>query len=86
MKKRCIRLYHFYHPDDVISAQLFTELAEYFVANGMEPEVWTSNRYCHEALNTKTITPSKEILNCDNWKGDCILTIIYEKTPFVNSF
>ena len=63
MKKRCILLYHFYHPDDVISAQLFTELAEYFVANGMEPEVWTSNRYCHEALNTKTITPSKEILN-----------------------
>jgi len=63
MKKRCILLYHFYHPDDVISAQLFTELAEFFAANGLEPEVWTSNRYCHEALNVKKIQPPVEVLN-----------------------
>lgn len=39
-------LYHYYHPDDVISALQFTGLAEGLSERGYEVEVWPSNRSC----------------------------------------
>ena len=40
-------LYHFYHPDDVVSAQEFTGLAEGLTLKKWEVEAWPSNRDCH---------------------------------------
>jgi len=39
-------LYHFFHPDDVVSARLFSEFAEELVIRGWNVKVLTSNRYC----------------------------------------
>jgi colanic acid biosynthesis glycosyl transferase WcaI len=50
-------LYHFFHPDDVISGQLFSGLAEDLAQRGWEVEALTSNRSCHA---DKTIRPSIE--------------------------
>jgi colanic acid biosynthesis glycosyl transferase WcaI len=43
--KICI-LYHFFHPDDVVSARHFSDLAEGFAAAGWDVEVQPSNRAC----------------------------------------
>lgn len=58
--KICI-LYHFFHPDDVVSARHFSDLAEGFAAAGWEVEVLPSNRACR---NLSQQYPAKEI-----WKG-----------------
>ncbi len=39
-------LYHFFYPDDVVSARHFTHFAEELVKRGWEVTVFTSNRYC----------------------------------------
>jgi colanic acid biosynthesis glycosyl transferase WcaI len=44
-RKICI-LYHFFHPDDVVSARHFSDLAEGFGRAGWEVEVLPSNRAC----------------------------------------
>jgi colanic acid biosynthesis glycosyl transferase WcaI len=43
--KVCI-LYHFFHPDDVVSARHFSDLAQGIAAAGWEVEVLPSNRAC----------------------------------------
>ena len=50
-------LYHFYRPDDVISAIQKAGLAEALVALGWEVEVWTSNRSCHHKTLKYSIKP-----------------------------
>lgn len=40
-------LYHFFHPDDVVSSQLFSGLAADLAQRGWEVEALTSNRSCH---------------------------------------
>jgi glycosyltransferase involved in cell wall biosynthesis len=40
-------LYHYYHPDDVVSAQHIADLCEELVARGWEVETWPANRSCH---------------------------------------
>ena len=39
-------LYHFFHPDDVVSARHFSDLAEELVRRGWNVDVLTSDRYC----------------------------------------
>ena len=39
-------LYHFFHPDDVVSARHFSDLAEGLAERGWDVHVLTSNRYC----------------------------------------
>lgn len=46
--KICI-LYHFFHPDDVVSARHFSDLAEGFAAAGWDVEVQPSNRACRNS-------------------------------------
>jgi len=46
--KICI-LYHFFHPDDVVSARHFSGLAEGLAAAGFEVEVLPSNRACRNS-------------------------------------
>jgi colanic acid biosynthesis glycosyl transferase WcaI len=58
--KICI-LYHFFHPDDVVSARHFSDLAEGFAAAGWEVEVLPSNRACRN--------PSQQYPAKDIWKG-----------------
>lgn len=43
-KPSALIFYHFYHPDDVVSAQQFKGLAEGLVARGWDVEVMPSNR------------------------------------------
>jgi colanic acid biosynthesis glycosyl transferase WcaI len=40
-------LYHYYWPDDVVSAQLFTGLCE-GLADQFDVETWPGNRGCHD--------------------------------------
>ena len=54
-------MYHFYKPDDVISAHLFTELAEGLAQKGWDVTVYTSNRYCTRP--NETITEKQETIN-----------------------
>jgi glycosyltransferase involved in cell wall biosynthesis len=45
---RCVILYHYYYPDDVVSARHFTDFAEGLSTNGWDVRVFTSNRYCRK--------------------------------------
>lgn len=53
-------LYHFFHPDDVVSAQLFSDLAVDLATKGWQVEALTSNRSCHAQT---TYRPPREIWN-----------------------
>ncbi len=44
-KPSVLLLYHFFFPDDVVSARQYTQLAEDLVAQGWDVTVLTSNRY-----------------------------------------
>ena len=44
---KILTLYHYYHPDDVVSALQFTGLSEGLVEKGFEVETWPCNRSCH---------------------------------------
>lgn len=50
-------LYHFFHPDDVVSGQLFSGLAEDLAQRGWEVEALPSNRSCHAEV---TYSPTRE--------------------------
>lgn len=67
-RPRLAILYHFLHPDDVISAQLFSLLATDLAERGWEVEALCSNRSCHADL---TYRPSIE-----RWK-DVLLRRIW---------
>jgi colanic acid biosynthesis glycosyl transferase WcaI len=54
-------LYHFFYPDDVVSARHFSDLAEALAASGWEVEVLPSNRSCR---NPAQVYPSRE-----RWRG-----------------
>lgn len=41
-------LYHYFHPDDVISARLFSELAEHLLTHGWSVSAMPCNRSCRE--------------------------------------
>ena len=62
MKKRLLVVYHFFHPDDVVSARLFTEFAEELATRGWDVSVLTSNRYCRD--RKKSIG-----LRDETWRG-----------------
>jgi colanic acid biosynthesis glycosyl transferase WcaI len=59
-----ILLYHYFHPDDVVSARLFSDLAEQFTHNGFDVTAMPSNRSCHD---TNTKYPMRE-----RWAGGLI--------------
>ncbi len=42
-------LYHFFHPDDVVSARLYADLAEELTEAGFEVTALPCNRSCHDA-------------------------------------
>ncbi|MDX1927552.1 MAG: glycosyltransferase family 4 protein [Pirellulaceae bacterium] len=46
--KRIILLYHFFHPDDVISARLFSDIAEESAKRGQQVLAMPSVRSCHD--------------------------------------
>lgn len=54
-----ILMYHFFYPDDVISARHFTQLAEGLSRKGWKVRVLTTNRYCR--YPDKLITPKIEL-------------------------
>jgi len=44
---KIVVLYHYYRPDDVVSAQHIADLCEELVKRGWEVETWPANRSCH---------------------------------------
>jgi hypothetical protein len=44
----CTILYHYYYPDDVVSARHFTDFAEGLKLYGWDVTVFTSNRFCRK--------------------------------------
>src|SRR2546426_6770999 len=42
-------LYHYFYPDDVVSARHYADLAEGLRDRGWDVQVWTSNRACRDA-------------------------------------
>ncbi len=63
-----IILYHFFYPDDVVSARHFSQFAEELVKRGWKVTVLTSNRYCRHTR--KKIIKRKEL-----WQGIQIIRI-----------
>lgn len=61
-------LYHFFYPDDVVSARLFSDFAEELANRGWNVRVLTSNRYC--CYHKKKIELKEE-----EWKGMKIFRI-----------
>ena len=59
-RPRIAILYHFLHPDDVISAQLFSLLAVGLAERGWDVEAIASNRSCHADV---TYRPQTELWN-----------------------
>ena len=57
---RILLIYHFFHPDMVISARLYSDLAEDLVAAGHKVMVYTSNR---------CIRADGELPECEEWNG-----------------
>lgn len=47
-RKRLVLLYHFFHPDDVISARLYSDLGEEVAKRGGEVLAMPSVRSCHD--------------------------------------
>jgi colanic acid biosynthesis glycosyl transferase WcaI len=54
-------LYHFFYPDDVVSARHFSDLAEGLAQAGWEVEVLPSNRGCRN--------PADSYPACERWRG-----------------
>jgi colanic acid biosynthesis glycosyl transferase WcaI len=54
-------LYHFFHPDDVVSSQLFSGLAADLAQRGWQVEALTCNRACH---SDQSFVPRDEV-----WRG-----------------
>ena len=61
MMPKALIFYHFFYPDDVISATIISELAEGLVKRGWDVTAMPSNRSCHDGSSTY---PSVE-----EWKG-----------------
>lgn len=60
--KPCVLvLYHFFYPDDVVSAQHFSQFSVELVRRGWEVNVLTSNRYCR--YPDKKIKQKEELWN-----------------------
>jgi colanic acid biosynthesis glycosyl transferase WcaI len=58
---RLLLAYHFFHPDDVVSARMFTDLAREQQRRGWEVSVVTSNRLWHD--------PRARLPRHENWEG-----------------
>jgi colanic acid biosynthesis glycosyl transferase WcaI len=63
-----IILYHFFYPDDVVSARHFSDFAEELVYRGWGVTVLTSNRYCR--YPERKITAKEEY-----WKGIRVIRV-----------
>ncbi len=59
MSKSILLIYHFFHPDPVISARLFSDLAEELVQFGHKVTVFTGNRL----IRSDEKLPPKEVWN-----------------------
>ena len=47
-RPRLTLLYHFFHPDDVVSARLYSELAAELAERGWDVVARPANRVCHD--------------------------------------
>ena len=60
-------LYHFFHPDDVVSARIFSEFCADLCQRGWEVSAWPCNRVCHDAIHSYPLT--------EEWQGVTIRRI-----------
>ena len=55
MKPRAVVLYHYFYPDDVVSARHLTDLAVGLVERGWEVEAWPCHRGCRDEAVTHAL-------------------------------
>lgn len=58
---RLLLAYHFFHPDDVVSARIFSDFAVEQQRRGWEVSVVTSNRSCFD--------PARSYPPFEDWNG-----------------
>ena len=75
MKRSALLFHHFFHPDDVVSARHFGDLATGLHQRGWDVTVLTSNRYCRREPGAR-ITPPTEM-----WEG---VRIVRSARPGLN--
>ncbi|MFL5440452.1 MAG: glycosyltransferase family 4 protein [Myxococcales bacterium] len=66
-KGRVLLLYHFFHPDDVVSAQHFSDLALGLSARGWQVTALTSDRSCRD--------PGRRYSKREDWNGIDIVRV-----------
>lgn len=59
VKPKLLVLYHFYFPDDVVSARHYEDLCEDLARLNWDVEIWPANRFCRN--------PSKKLKLKDSW-------------------
>ncbi len=77
MSKSILLIYHFFHPDPVISARLFSDLAEELARAGHRVTVFTGNRL---------IRSDEELPPSERWKGLKIRRFSRPAFPQGNNF
>src|SRR5476651_809288 len=60
-------LYHFFHPDDVVSARIFSDLCADLSRRGWEVTAWPCNLACHDAKERYPLV--------EEWEGVAIRRI-----------
>jgi colanic acid biosynthesis glycosyl transferase WcaI len=60
-RRRVLLVYHFFHPDDVVSAQHFSDLAQDLNARGWQVTALTSDRSCRD--------PQRRYAATEQWEG-----------------
>jgi colanic acid biosynthesis glycosyl transferase WcaI len=59
-KKHALIFYHYFYPDDVISARHFADFAEELFKRGWHVSVLTSNRGCRKKIDSQSMRNGKE--------------------------
>jgi len=67
VKTKIFFLYHFYYPDDVVSARVYQQLCETLALDqSFDIEIWPSNRSCHQLNQAYPI--KEKALNVSVWR------------------
>ena len=76
-KPRITALYHYFHPDDVVSARHYSDLSLGLVARGWEVEVMPCNRGCRDERKTYPLY--------EEWRGISIRRVWRPRLPQASS-
>jgi glycosyltransferase involved in cell wall biosynthesis len=75
-ERRVVLLYHYFHPDDVISARLYSDLATHVAARGWNVIAMPANRHCHSGDQDTTQKQRQTLPKRESW-GDVTIHRVY---------